>query len=88
MRRCDSGTISSCTQSDVVSAGGHCWISEFLRELTQAMLIMFASQRRPFLEVIVTRKISLVPMVNNNLSESQLHIYLSYKYDHMVTVND
>lgn len=90
MRRCDSGIISSCTQSDLVSAGGHCWVSEFLRELPQTMmLIMFASQRRPFLEIIVTRKISLVPMVNNNLPESQLHfLYLSYKSGHMVIVND
>lgn len=87
MRRCVSGTICSCTQSDVVSAGGHCWISEFLRELMQVMLIMLASQRRPFLEVIAARKISLVPMVNNNSSESQLYIYLSYKSDHMFTVN-
>lgn len=81
MRKCNSGTISSCTQSDVVSAGGgRCLNLESLGhpgtysgDDTIQLLIMFASQRRLFLEVIVSRKISFVPMVNNS-SESQLHL--------------
>lgn len=68
MRKCNSSTISSCTQADVFSAGrGKSYLIQIfagLLKLIQEIIepfVALASQRAPFLEVTITRKISLAP---------------------------